>query len=166
MLRLTYRTHVFILSATSALRLVNPSARRAFHQRQYFFDPRRGIGPRARSCNSVRVSRCMTHTLYDGRMESNTFIEKTFNQLLTHGGRLIYGRGMITRADRIRWSDIRARLSQGERVPDADYHFFRSKAAAIRAINQCGLARSCRHWRRVGNKSNPVFDARAKEAIA
>ena len=68
---------------------------------------------------------------------------------------------MITRADRIRWSDIRARITQGERVPDADYHFFRSKEAAIRAINSCGLARSCRHWRRVGNKSNPVFDARA-----
>lgn len=105
-------------------------------------------------------------TIHGAGMGARIKLRECATFYLTRRLRVIYGRCMITREDRLRWSDVRARLSQGERVPDADYHFFIAKKDAIRAINSCGLARSCRHLRRIGNKSNPVFDAMAREAMA
>lgn len=91
----------------------------------------------------------MTHTLYDGRMESNTFIEKTFNQLLTHGGLLIYGRGMITRDN---WIEYIAMLTDAELSALAavlvDEQRKRDEAAQRLADEQ-----AAREWAAKGGKS-------------
>jgi len=66
-------------------------------------------------------------------------------------------RTMITNADRLRFSDIRAKLTQKDvKVSDEDRRWYFGIAREMKAFNNRGFDTTIKHWPRSGAHANPV----------